>query len=64
MNLTNKQYNMDKSIHDELRNLRKEMARRIKWQELEITRLTNELKKQKNPIPKLNPETYRKSILN
>ena len=55
---------MDKSIHDELRNLRKEMARRIKWQELEIIRLTNELKKQKNPITKLNPETYRKSILN
>ena len=55
---------MDKSIHDELRNLRKEMARRIKWQEIEITRLTNELKKQKKPIPKFNPETYRKSILN
>ena len=55
---------MDKSIHDELRNLRKEMARTIKWQELEIIRLTNELKKTKGPIAPFDIKIYTKSILN
>jgi hypothetical protein len=55
---------MDKSIHDELRNLRKEMARKIKWQELEIIRLTNELNKRKTPITSFDVKTYTTSILN
>jgi hypothetical protein len=55
---------MDKSIHDELRNLRKEMARRIKWQELEIIKLTNEIKRRERPVYKLNSETYKSGILN
>jgi hypothetical protein len=55
---------MDKSIHNELRNHRKEMERKIKWQELEIIRLTNELNKRKASNAPFDVKTYTTSILN